>query len=95
MTGICLWAGNEATAKKYDYPVFTEDLPLTRATIELGLSLVNRFTAFSEANWQWPNPDQESNFRDDANLFLKALCEELPTTFTVLDESGWVANGTQ
>lgn len=91
-SGICLWAANDATRDKWDYPVDAELLPLPENTWRFARHLCCWYD--TSIDWTYP-PDPspwEDSERDRFNVaaqrFLEVLRNQLGPDFEVVDESG-------
>jgi len=89
-SGVCLWAGDDATRDAFGYPVSLEALPLSEQTIQYGQELIDRF----DTSIDWNNPGRESPwtereraiFLQDAAEFHRNLNEQLGAAFEVKNE---------
>ena len=88
VAGDCLWAGNEVTTERFDYPISINALPVPASVVAFGRDLVDRYTAIAADDFHWPDIESMTRFRSDASEFLHMLRENLSNDFVVVDESG-------
>src|SRR5574344_959485 len=86
-SGSCVWSVNDAARELYDYPVLTEQLPISA---ELKSTLNDLINKHDEAlDWDCPQNDlrwsekEIEMFKVDAIAAYKQLCIELGTDYTV------------
>jgi hypothetical protein len=90
-TGTCLWAGDQATAAAFDYPVDLYMLNLPESLSKFGDQLIDRWTVlYDQKRISKSNPEFLA-FCEDARQLLTMLREYLGAEFEVLDESGVTA----
>ena len=86
-SGVCLWSTNEASKKKYDYPVKTAELPITSGLKERLESLIEKHD--EALNWQEPqgellwSKEKQQAFRDEARQAYEELVQELGPVYEV------------
>lgn len=90
-TGTCLWAGNEATADAFDYPVDLYMLNLPDSLEDFGNRVIDRWTVLDDEKRISESDPEFLAFCEDARQFLAMLREHLGAEFEVLDESGVTA----
>lgn len=90
-TGTCLWAGNEATANAFDYPVDLHMLNLPESLFKFGDQVIDRWTVLDDQKRTSKSNPEFLAFCEDARQFLAMLREQLGPEFEILDESGVTA----
>lgn len=86
-TGTCLWAGDQATAAAFDYPVDLYMLNLPESLSKFGDQVIDRWTVlYDQKRISKSNPEFLA-FCEDARQLLAMLRDHLGPEFEVLDES--------
>lgn len=87
-SGCCVWSINDAARELYDYPVLTEQLPISS---DLKATLNYLIDKHDEAlDWACPqndllwSEDQMDSFRRDAVVAYKQLCMELGEEYDIV-----------
>jgi hypothetical protein len=89
-SGICFWAGNEASKARFGYPILAEDLPISRQTQNALNEIIQLYD--ESFNWKSPTdpgtwtPVQRKEFDKKVVQTIKTAIEELGPDFRVLDE---------
>ncbi len=86
-SGVCLWSTNQAAKARYDYPVFSSQLPVSD---ELKENLEQLLDWHDEAlNWDEPNSnllwsDEQINyFLSVSRKIYEQLCKELGSDYDI------------
>ncbi|MDP9315662.1 MAG: hypothetical protein M3R24_33175 [Chloroflexota bacterium] len=88
--GVCFWAADEATRQQFNYPVETDQLPLSsglQATVE---QLIMDYD--QSLNWNDPGgpslwtQDEWQRFDKRVEQMLEAVRAELAEQFEIVDE---------
>lgn len=94
-SGVCVWTNNDAAHKLYgNYPVFTEQLPLSE---ELKKELNRLIRRHDEAlDWDYPPADllwsgeEQMEFIAEAKLAYERLRFELGEDYCVETHESWI-----
>ena len=70
-SGICLWADNEASQKRFGYPIAPEALPISRNLQVRATFLVSWWDTFLD----WDSPPKQTNSEAETEQFGTA-CEK-------------------
>lgn len=90
-SNVCLWAGNEVTQQRWDYPVESSSLPVPENTWRYALYLCAWYD--TSIDWSYPpNPSrwdisEQKLFNAACQQFLLQLGKELGPDFAITDES--------
>ena len=87
-SGVCLWSSNTTSQEKFgDYPIDTDDLPVSQELKEKIEYLINKHD--EALNWNDPGGDllwndtQIQEFMNEAKKVYLALCDELGAEYEI------------